>query len=209
MNFDNIKAKMDSENMDETQIPTRIKDLEESKMTIQKIRKSMRNEVILQLTSILFLFVVPRFSFMKMDELAEGIYYILMFIMVLIISIYLVKLIWFLNKTKDLNKTSKDAVITFIYDLKLTLQEYKTAAISASLLLPLPLLALLIGTGHTKKEVFTNLILLNISTPLLIFCIIVYLVVALGIFFLSTEMSNHKYRVHIKALEKTLEDFNT
>lgn len=206
MNFDNIKTKMDSESMDDTQIPTRIKDLETSKMPIQKVRRSMRNEIIIQLISIVFFFAVP--SFIEMHQLPRGVYYILIFIMMLTSSIYLIKLSWFLNKTKNLNKTSKDVVVTFIYDLKLTLQEYKTAVISGSFIFPLPLLALLLGTGHTKKEIFTNLILLNISTPLLILCIVVYLIVALGIFFLTTEWSNYYYGVHIKALEKTLKEFN-
>lgn len=207
MNFDNIKAKMDSENMDETQIPKRIKDLENSKMTIQKVRRSMRNEIILQLISIVYFFAVP--SFMEMDPLARGVYYILIFIMTLISLGYLAKMSWFLNKTSNLGRGSKETVLTFINDLKLTLEVYKTAIISGSLIFPLPLLAMVIGTGHTKKEVFTNLILLNISTPLLIFCIVVYLIVALVLFVLTTEWSNYYYGAHLKSLEKLLQEFNS
>ncbi|MGO3182182.1 MAG: hypothetical protein ACTIJ9_05050 [Aequorivita sp.] len=205
MNFDNIKAKMDSERMDETQIPTRIKDLETSKMPIQKVRRSMRSEIIIQLVCIVIFFAAP--SFIEMNPLPQGIYYIFMFITSLITLGYLAKMTWFINKTSDLNKASKNAVITFIYELKLTLEVYKTAIISGSLLLPISVFALLFGI-EKDPEVFTNIILLNISTTSLILYIIGYIVFALVIYVGTIAWSNSLYGVHIKALEKTLKEFN-
>ena len=125
MNFDNIKAKMESENMEDVQIPKRIEGIETSKMPIQKVRKSMRGEIITQLICIVAFFAAP--SFVEMHQLPKAIYYILMFITSLITLGYLAKMSWFLNKTSSLNEGSKETVVTFINDLKLTLEVYKTA----------------------------------------------------------------------------------
>lgn len=206
MNFDNIKAKMDSENMDGNQIPTQITDLESSKMPIEKVRKSMRSEIIMQLIAIVIFFAVP--SFIEIYELPKAIYYILMFITSLITLGYLAKMTWFLNKTSNLNNNSRETLTMFIHDLKLTLEVYKTAIISGSVILPLPLIALALGTKHTNIEIFTDLIFLNVSPILLILCICGYIVLAVLMYYITIAWANKLYGIHIEALENTLKEFN-
>lgn len=208
MNFDNIKAKMDSENMDDTQIPRRIRDLEASKMPIQIVRRSMRNEIVITLISIAFIFAAPSFIRMKMHPLAEGVYYIFVLLISLITLLYLVKIGWFLNKTSNLNKGSKETVIAFINDLKLTLEVYKTAIISGSLLIPIPTIALIFGSEIMDEGAFSDLILLNIPLATLILYIGGYLVLSALIYFMTVSWSNKLYGVHIKELEKILEEFD-
>lgn len=206
MNFDDIKSKMDSEDMDSNLIPKRIKDFETSKMPIQKVRKSMIREIITQLICIVIFFAAP--SFIEMHRLPEGIYYILMFVTSLITLGYLAKMSWFLNNTSNLNTGSKDTIVTFINDLKLTLEVYKTAIISGSLLLPILVLTLILGFEKIDKEIFTNFVLLNISTTMLILYIVGYLILALSIYFITAVWANSLYGVHIRALEKILKEFD-
>ena len=206
MNFDNIKAKMESENMEDLQIPKKIEGIQTSKMPIHKVRKSMRGEIITQLICIVAFFAAP--SFVEMHPLPKAIYYILMFITSLITLGYLAKMSWFLNKTSSLNEGSKETVVAFINDLKLTLEVYKTAIITGSLLLPLSILTFLLGIEQLDEKIFTNLILLNISTIMLIISAVAYIILAVFIYFVTVAWSDNLYGVHIKTLEKTLKEFD-
>lgn len=206
MNFENIKQKMDAENMDGNQVPTRISDIETSKMPIQKVRKSMKGEIITQLVIIVILFTAP--SFLEMHRLPKTVYYILMFITCLITLGYLAKMSWFLNKSSSLSKNSKETVITFIYDLKLTLEVYKTAIISGSLLLSIAMISLVFGSTKIDEKIFTNLILLNVPNTALILYAFGYIILAILIYFITVSWSNRLYGVHIKNLEKMLKEFD-
>lgn len=206
MNFDKIKDKMDSERMDDIQFPNKIGDIESSKMPIQKVRKTMRGEIITQLICIVVFFAAP--SFVEMYQLPKSIYYILMFITSLITLGYLAKMNWFLNRTSNLNASSKESVVNFINDLKLTLEVYKTAIIAGSLLLPFSVLTFLLGIEHVDEKIFTNLILLNMSNIMLIISAGGYIIIAILIYLGTVAWSNSLYGVHIKKLEKTLKEFD-
>lgn len=205
MNFDNLKQKMDAENMDNTQIPTNIKDLKTSNMPIEKVRKRMITEIIVQLVCIILFFIFP--SYITMNPLAKGVYYIMMFVIALITFGYLSKMVWFLNKTSKLSGDSKETVVGFIYDLKLTLEVYKTAGIAGSLLLPFPMIALAMGHATKHETLFNNLISLNLTPTQILTFALGYLVFALIVYFVTQSWSNSLYVKPIKELEKTLQEF--
>lgn len=207
MNFDKIKEQMDALNMDDSEIPTTIKDLAISHMPIQKVRKSMRNEIITQLMIIVVFFMAP--SFVEMHELPRAIYYILMFVTSLITLGYLAKMSWFLKRTSDLSGHSKDVVVSFINDLKLTLEVYKTAIISGSLLLPFSMIALYLGKKDMNEELFENLVRLNVSNSTLLLYILGYILVAVLIYAITIIWSNKLYGVHIKNLMGVLKEFDS
>lgn len=205
MNFENIKKLMDTDSMEDQNIPMMVKELKESNMPIQKIRKTMKSEIITQLICIVVFFIAP--LFMKMHTLPKSVYYIFMFITCLITLGYLAKMTWFLKKTSRLTKQSKEVVMHFIFDLKLTLEVYKTAIIAGSLLLPFSMAALLLGAKTNKEDFFTNLFLINISTPTLLLYIFGYLLIALLIYGITIGWTNTLYGKHIQKLEEVLEQF--
>ena len=205
MNFDSLKQKMDAENMENNQIPTQIKDIKSSNMPIENVRKRMITEVITQLACIVLFFIIP--SFITLNPLAKGVYYIIMFVISLITLGYLAKMVWFLKRTSDLTAGSKETVLGYIYDLKLTLEVYKTAIIAGSLLLPFPIIALILGHATKQETIFNDLISLNITPAQIIIYAIGYLAFALIIYFVTVSWSNSLYGKPIKQLEKTLQEF--
>lgn len=205
MNFDEIKEKMNAEIMEDSQIPKNISALSASKMPIEKVRKTMRGEIIMQLAGIVFIFAIP--SFIPLYPLAKSFYYIIMFVTCLMTLGYIAKMMWFLNKTKSINTGSRDTVINYIHELQITLEVYKTAIIAGSLLLPLSQLALITGIKVFDESLFNNFISLNLSTSTLIISVVIYLVLAI-IFYLGTFFWAEKlYGIHIKKLEKILTEF--
>lgn len=206
MNFENIKQKMDSQNMDNSHVPKSIKDIETSKMPIQRVRKTMKSEIITQLVFIVIFFAAP--SFVEMYQLPRTIYYVSMFISSMITLGYLAKMTWFLNKSSNLNNNSKETVMIFIHDLKLTLEVYKTAIISGSLLIPIALVSLMLGFVKVDEKIFNDLIMLNMSNTTLLLYTLGYVVLALLIYFMTVSWSNKLYGVHLRNLEKTMKEFD-
>ena len=205
MNFDEIKEKMNAENMEDAKIPKNISALNASEMPIEKVRKTMRNEIFILFVSFVVLFASP--SFRPLYPLAEGIYYIMLFVTCLIALGQVVKMTWFLNKTRNMNLRSRDHLINYIFDLKMTLEVYKTASISGGVVLPFSVLSYVTGTKDFDESVFTNLILLNISTQTLFISILIYLVVAAIFCYVTILWVDKLYIIHIKKLEEILAEF--
>ncbi len=212
MNFEEIKKKMEGQEMNELSVPTNIKQIEKSKLPIQKVRRSMRSEIATQLVIIVLFFAAP--FMIPMDQLAKGLYLILQFVTALITLLYLAKMTWFLNKTSDISGSSKDTVVAFIYDLKLTLEVYKTAVIAGSLLLPISLLTFFLGIGKvqlntpmSREDIFLKLISLDMSNTNLLIIICGYLFIAAIIYYGTVKWADRLYGVHVKNLQTTLKDF--
>ncbi len=215
MNLDEIKKKMEAEGMKDLSVPTNIKQLEKSKLPIQKVRKSMRSEIITQLVIIVLFFAAP--LMLEMHQMAKGLYFILQFITALITLLYIAKMTWFLNKTSSISGSSRDTVIGFIHDLKLTLEVYKTAIIAGSLILPLSVAALFSGSGKLSisigriqlggEDLFFKLFSLDMSAKYLLICIGIYLIVAAIIYYTTVKWADGLYGIHINKLEETLQEF--
>ncbi len=205
MDFDDIKRKMDADKMDDMPLPTNIKQLEDSKIPIQAVRKSMKGEIITQVLIIGLFFAAP--SLLPMDQLPKGVYYILQLITSLITLLYLAKMTWFLNRTSNLLGNSKDTVVAFIHDLKITMEVYKTAVISGSLILPVSMITLLLGIGKSQNGLFLKLISLDMRPTYLMITIGSYLVAAAVIYYITIKWAEKLYGVHIEKLENTLKEF--
>lgn len=205
MNFDNIKQKMDADPMTGNPIPTSVTNLVASKMPVNKIRKTMIGEIITQLLCMVIFFAAP--FFVKMHTLPKMLYLIFMFITCLITFGYLAKMVWFLNKTSDMNNPGRDTVLNYIFDLKLTLEVYKTAIIAGSILLPVSITCFILGAKIVDEQRFMDLITFNISTVSIILIIIGYLALTV-VFYLGTVVwANSLYGNQIKKLEETLAEF--
>jgi hypothetical protein len=215
MNLDEIKKKMEAEGMKDLAVPTNIKQLKKSKLPIQKVRNSMRSEIITQLIIIVLFFTVP--LFLEMNQMAKGLYFILQFITALITLLYIAKMTWFLNKTSNISASSRDTVMGFIHDLKLTLEVYKTAIIAGSLILPLSVAALFSGSGKLHlslgeiqlggEDLFFKLFSLDMSAMHLMICIGIYLIMAAFIYYSTVKWADSLYGIHIDKLEETLQEF--
>ncbi|SFU37507.1 hypothetical protein SAMN05216480_10241 [Pustulibacterium marinum] len=203
MNFEDIKQQMNSQNMDDQVIPNHISELKKTQLPIQKIRRNIKTELLTQIVIILLLFMTP--GFIEMNPVARGIYFILIFITSLITIIYLLKINSFIKQTSNLSFAVKDVLVTTLYQLKLTLEVYKTAVISGSLLLPAVGFILIKGRNSIDESAFLNIITFNISFEKIIFYIIGYLVTAIAIYIVTNWWVDNLYGKYINDLENILE----
>ncbi|MFT5824125.1 MAG: hypothetical protein ACI8ZM_005391 [Crocinitomix sp.] len=207
MNFEEIKKEMNEEvNQEEAKTPTI--DLNRGKNNpVEMIRSNMRKEIVTQLIAIVIFMIYPLVS--DMPPLNESVYYIFMFITSLMTIGYVIKLGLFLNKTRNFATNTKDAIRTFIFEAKLTLEVYKSFIIAGSLLLPIPVFALFTDNNWTGNVVdFERWFLLKITTTELVFLIIGYLILAVLIYFITVGWAKLMYGKYLRSLEGLIEDLD-
>lgn len=206
MNFDNLKAKMDSENMNDQTIPKHIQEFKSTQLPLQKIRRNLRNEILIQVFLLLCLFTIP--SFLEMNKIAKGLYFVLLFITTLITITYLLKISDFLKRNTDISLNSKEVLINIIHELKLTLEVYQTAIVSGSFLLPFIVFIIYTGKVDFEESLLYDVLTFNISFYNSILYITGYLLISILIVFTTNWWSNSLYGKQLKIMEKTLKEIN-
>lgn len=207
MNFEEIKKEMNEEvNQAEAKTPTI--DLKRGKNNpVEMIRSNMRKEIVTQLVCIVIFMIYPLVT--DMVPLNEAVYYIFMFITSLMTIGYILKLGLFLNKMRNFATNTKDAIRTFVFEAKLTLEVYKAFIIAGSLLLPIPVFALFSDNNRSGEIVdFERWFLLEISTMELVFLIIGYLILAVLIYFITVGWARIMYGKYLRTLERIIEDLD-
>ncbi|MEM6718603.1 MAG: hypothetical protein AAF611_04795 [Bacteroidota bacterium] len=202
MDFDKIKELMDSESQDDLHLPTTLDNLKESQMPIARIRKMMKGEIATQLVAIVVFFSYP--FLIEMYELPRAVYFIFMFITSLMTLGYLAKMVWFLRRTSNVGQQTKETILNFIHDIKLTMEVYKTGIIAGSLLLPVSVACIFMGAVKFGDDYFTEWFLLQMSGSTLILVILGYLLCCVFIYYLTVIWADKLYGVHVRKLEEIL-----
>ena len=202
MDFDKIKELMDDENQDDLLLPTSLENLKESQMPIAKIRKTMKGEIAIQLAGIVIFFAYP--FLIKMYELPRAVYFIFMFITSLMTLGYLAKMVWFLRRTSNVGQQTKETILNFIHDIKLTMEVYKTGIIAGSLLLPISVSAIFMGAEKFGDDRFTEWFMLQVSPSTLLLLILGYLLSGVIIYYITIKWADSLYGVHVRKLEEIL-----
>ena len=200
MNFEEIKKEMDAAVSEESKQPAQI-DLTKGKNNpIAAIRKNMKREIIIQLICIVIFMVYP--VFVDMYQLNEAVYYIFMFITSIMTLSYIIKLTYFLKHTSNFAATTKDAIREFIYEAQLTLEVYKSFIIAGSLLLPLPVFALITNRTWDGDIIFERWFLLEISGTELSLLIVGYLIAAFIFYYGTKYWAKLLYGKYLNELEE-------
>ncbi|PTX59221.1 hypothetical protein C8N46_11057 [Kordia periserrulae] len=202
MDFEKIKALMDDENQDDLQLPTSLENLKKSQMPIARIRKTMKSEIAIQLAGIVVFFSYP--FIIEMYELPRAVYFIFMFITSLMTLGYLAKMVWFLRKTSSVKQQTKETILNFIHDIKLTMEVYKTGIIAGSLLLPVSVACIFMGAVKFGEDQFTEWFLLQMPARTLLLVIAGYLVCCVIIYLITVIWADRLYGVQVRKLEEIL-----
>tara|TARA_B100000809_G_C15126800_1_gene526631 strand:+ start:1915 stop:2550 length:636 start_codon:yes stop_codon:yes gene_type:complete len=209
MNFDDIKKEMDAS---VNEVPKQSIEIDLTKgecNPVQIIRKNMKGEILTQLVGIVFLLSYS--AMIQMDAFSRSTYLIFMAITSLMTLSYVIKLSFFVKKTSDFTSSTKEALLIFMFEAKLTLEVYKSFMIAGSLLLPVPILALFTRELEPLKNgitIFEKWFRLDLSGGELSILISVYLVSAIGFYYLTTFWAHMKYGKYLKQLQSIIDDFS-
>ncbi|KFF15325.1 hypothetical protein [Flavobacterium hydatis] len=128
MDFNDIQNAWNDNKPKNIVLPSTIQKLETVHMPLDKIRKNLRLEFLIQLSALLFVGFIPTFEEFPAKMLVP--YYLLYGIMLAISIYYLAKLFLFYKRLDGVSLNTKDSLYETYYDIKLNMQLYKTFTFS-------------------------------------------------------------------------------
>ena len=214
MNFDDIKNEM---NKSVDQLPK-----EEFKIDLNKgknnpvhiIRSNMKKEILVVVFGIILFLIYPvilDIRGIEMSTLARSSYLIFMSMNAIMMSLYVLKLISFIKKSSNFQTNTRDSIKDYIYEIKLTLESYKSYVVASSLLIPVPLFALLgvrNGWDASTNFEFERWFNLQLSAIEIIVLIVSYLIFSVLIYWITLCWTNYLYGKHVTELEKIVSDLD-
>jgi TRAP-type uncharacterized transport system fused permease subunit len=207
MNFEDLKEEMDHAAQNEE---GRLPEIDLSRgqnNPVQLIRSNMKKEIVVQLIAIVIFMTYP--SINPLPEMAESAYYIFMFLISIMTLSYVIKLFFFLNKTSDLTRATKDTVRDFVYETRLTLEVYKSFVTAGSILLPIPVFALLSKFSRSGDQyVFEKWFLLDIPASYLVWTILAYLLTSILFYLITVLWTQSLYGKYLKSLDQIIKDLD-
>ena len=163
MNFDELKKQWDNQSAADVVIDPNLEKLDSANNILEDLRKKIKNELILVVISVIFLFIIPIIPFYKINGITTIFYYFLMFYLLLSSVVNYVRFYHFykMSKAYELN-SSKDMLMKVYYELKYALDTYLVTTIVAT---PsgIGLYFILFTFGNTEKY-FNQLV--NVSETL-------------------------------------------
>jgi uncharacterized membrane protein YjgN (DUF898 family) len=149
MDFNDIQSAWNNEKTPEVVLPTNLDKLATVNMPLEKIRKNLKNELIMQIASIGIIGLIPVFLEFS-DTLCFAFY--LLFLPFLSISAYfLIKLYNFYKRINIQQLSTKDSLYETYYDIMLNIQLYKSFTYS---IVPFALVfvGMIFLNDHTAQE---------------------------------------------------------
>jgi hypothetical protein len=210
MNFEELKNEMNQATNERLELEgnnsSRKIDFTKGKNNpVAKIRANMKKEIITQLVCMVIFMAYP--FVINMAKLNEAVYFIFMFITSLMTMGYLIKLGFFLRKTDNFSVNTKDTIKHFIFEVKLTLEVYKSFIIAGSLLLPIPVFALIANGGRfTNSLDFEKWFLLQLNGTEITLLIVGYLLLAVFFYYVTAAWTKLMYGKYLKQLEEVSQD---
>ena len=208
MNFEDIKKEM-NESVDQLPKDEFKVDLSKGKNNpVHMIRSNMKKEMISSSLAMLFFIFYPPIFGVKMSELENSAYILFIVLSSVMIHLYIIKLIRFLKKSSRFEMNTKDSIKDYIYEVRLTLESYKSYVIASMILLPVPIFALL-SSGfplHGAKSLyFEKWYTLQLNFTEAIMLILFYLIYTVTMVWITNFWTENLYGKHVKALESIIE----
>ena len=204
MNFDDIKdAWNNDQDSNKVTIPSSIDQLKPALLPVERMRKTMRSELLIQLVSIILIGFAPRF-FHLLPVLTIPFY--ALYVGCLVISAYyFFRFYGFYKKMDTGSLTSKDSLYSLYYEARLNIEMYKSFTYMLfPFMLIMAILFLISGKGEAMNKLY------NLITSIEQFGLWLALTFASGVFLLilMTELwSRSSYGKYLQQIKAVLDEF--
>ncbi|TCC95048.1 hypothetical protein [Pedobacter hiemivivus] len=151
MNFDDIKSAWGKDPDSNIEIPNRIEELKRAELPLDKIKRNMRHEFVVQALAVLLIAFVPKvYHFKPVLLLPFNVIYILF---VVTCVYFFARFYAFYKRVGAASLTTKDALYEVNYDIKLNMELYKMFSymLFPFLLMMLSLLLINVEYNHVVR----------------------------------------------------------
>lgn len=124
MDFNDIQSAWKNEKTENVALPTHLDKIKSANMPLEKIKKNLKNELIIQVLVMVLIGLIPLTIDMKYSFLLA---YYLLYAVSIIISIYFTIRLYLLYKNfTNIGATTKDNLYEIYYNIRLFIETYKS-----------------------------------------------------------------------------------
>jgi hypothetical protein len=200
MDFNDIQNAWNNEKTENVVLPNNLEKIQSANTPLDKIRKNLKNELIYQILSIVFIGFLPFIYHFETKMMTP--FYLLFSIFVAVCIYYLAKLYLFYKRLNNITLKTKDSLYETYFDVRLNMELYKTFGFA---LTPFMIL-FLIGYLYTQFAKSPDFQVTNFTNAQLIglFTIVAFCILFMG---LALEWWVHKfYGKYAKEIKKVIDE---
>jgi hypothetical protein len=200
MDFNDIQSAWDNDKSDNVELPNNLEKLKSVNMPVDKIRKNLRFELVVQTIAMICFGFTPAIDKFPANMIVP--FYLIYSIMVAISIYYLGKLFFFYNRLNKTVLNTKDSLYETYFDIRLNMELYKTFTFS---LLPFFILYF-VGYIYYKIPKFADLLTgqMQQNKLLILLLILIFTIIVIG---LATELwVQSLYGKYAKQIRKVLDE---
>ena len=200
MDFNDIQNAWNNEKTENVVLPNNLEKIQSANTPLDKIRKNLKNELIYQILSIVFIGFLPFIYHFETKMMTP--FYLLFSIFVAVCIYYLAKLYLFYKRLNNITLKTKDSLYETYFDVRLNMELYKTFGFALT-----PFMVLfLIGYLYTEFAKSPDFQVTSFTNPQLIglFTIVAFCILFMG---LALEWWVHKfYGKYAKEIKKVIDE---
>lgn len=200
MDFNDIQNAWNNEKTDNVIIPNNLEKIQSANTPLDQIRKNLKNELIYQILSIVFIGFAPFIYHFESKMMTP--FYLLFSIFIAVCIYYLAKLYLFYKRLNNITLKTKDSLYETYFDIRLNMELYKTFGFALT-----PFMVLfLIGYLYAEFTKSPNFQVSNFTNPQLIG---LFVIVAFSILFMGLALEwwvHHFYGKYAKEIKKVIDE---
>lgn len=201
MSFD-LQSAWDSDPGNTIQLPDNINKLKPANLPLDAIRKNMRHELWVQVIAIISIGFFPKI--LNLLPVFNTAFYYLYTLLLAVSFYYLSKLFFFYKRIRHFDNSTKDGLYEMYYDIRLTIETYRTFTFSLT-----PFLLLLLGMFFAGTDEESFLTLLNNKeqmNQLLMKGILLFFTMFISIIIVTELWIHYLYNKHVRHIKKILDE---
>jgi len=200
MDFNDIQNAWDNEKTENVVLPNNLEKIQSANTPLDKIKKNLKNELIYQILSIVFIGFLPFIYHFEAKMMTP--FYLLFSIFVAVCIYYLAKLYLFYKRLNNITLKTKDSLYETYFDVRLNMELYKTFGFALT-----PFMVLfLIGYLYTEFAKSPDFQVNNFTNPQLIG---LFTIVAFSILFMGLALEwwvHYFYGKYAKEIKKVIDE---
>lgn len=201
MDFNDIQNAWNNEKNENVILPDNLEKIQSVNTPLDKIRKNLKKELIIQAVSMILVGFVPLFIDLKYSFLLA--YYLLYALSIIISIVFAIRLYLYYKNFANVAATTKDNLYEIYYNIRLFIETYKSCTYT---LFPFGLFYMFLLPLGKKSGKLLNLILnSNQESVAVIFILIVFLFMAL-IWFMTEGHTKLFYGKYAKEIRKVIDE---
>jgi hypothetical protein len=126
MDFNDIQNAWNNEKTENVHLPNNLEKIQSVNTPLDKIKKNLKKELIVQLVSMVFIAIVPLFIEMKYSFVLA--YYLLYAVSIIIFGFFTIRLYLYYKNFADITTTTKDNLYEIYYNIRLFMETYKSCS---------------------------------------------------------------------------------